>query len=148
MMLPSPTLSIAAQGEWSLGQILDIYCHFAEPADHYYLGRWCLAGLDPNSPDFACLSRYFTVGKNSMEQHPQIREVIELMYGPVLNKWGGRPQKIPIQLLLSSARSCFLPSVVYHSEFWKEMIGRVATRSSFFRDSVVAEQSNPACFET
>jgi hypothetical protein len=45
--LPLPTSSIAAQGEWSLGQILDIYWHFAESGDHY-LGP-CLAGLDPNS---------------------------------------------------------------------------------------------------
>jgi hypothetical protein len=45
--LPPPTLSIAARGEWSLGQILDISWHFAKPGDHY-LGC-CLAGLDPNS---------------------------------------------------------------------------------------------------
>jgi hypothetical protein len=53
--LHPPTSSIAAQGEWSLGQILDIYWHFAERGDHY-LGR-CLAGLDPNSEDFAILPR-------------------------------------------------------------------------------------------
>jgi hypothetical protein len=49
--LPPPTSSIAVRGEWSLGKILDIYWHFAKPGDHY-LGR-CLAGLDPNSEDFA-----------------------------------------------------------------------------------------------
>jgi hypothetical protein len=52
-MLPPPTSSIAAQGDWSLGQILDIYCHFTELGDHY-LG-YCLAGLDPNSADFVVL---------------------------------------------------------------------------------------------
>jgi hypothetical protein len=66
MTLPPPTSSIAALGEWSLGQILDIYWHFTEPGDHY-LGR-CLAGFDPNSPDFACLPPHFTV-TNPME-HP------------------------------------------------------------------------------
>jgi hypothetical protein len=32
--LPPPTSSIAARGDWSLGRILDIYWHFAEPGDH------------------------------------------------------------------------------------------------------------------
>jgi hypothetical protein len=48
--LPPPTSSIiAAQCEWSIRQILDIYWHFAKPGDHY-LGR-CLAGLDPSSEE-------------------------------------------------------------------------------------------------
>ena len=75
--LPPPTSSIAASGDWSLGRILDIYWHFAESGDHY-LGR-CLAGLDPNSADFAILPPHLTVG-DPME-HPRIREAIYLMYG-------------------------------------------------------------------
>jgi hypothetical protein len=75
--LPPPTSSIAARGDWSLGQILDIYWHLSEPGDHY-LGR-CLAGLDPNSADFAILPPHLTVG-DPME-HPRIREAIYLMYG-------------------------------------------------------------------
>jgi hypothetical protein len=57
--LPPPPSSIAAQGKWSLGRILDFYWHFAEPGDHY-LGC-CLADLDPNSEDFAILPPHFTV---------------------------------------------------------------------------------------
>jgi hypothetical protein len=76
--LPPPTSSIAARGDWSLGQILDIYWHFVKPGDHY-LGR-CLAGLDPNSADFAVLPPHFTVGD------PRIREAIYLIYGPALSK--------------------------------------------------------------
>jgi hypothetical protein len=116
MMLPPPTSSIAAWGEWSLGQILDIYWHFAEPGD-YYLGR-CLSGFDPNSPDFVCLPPHFTVG-NPME-HPQIWEAIKLMYRPELNKWGGTKYSDPTALLCK-----LLPLVVYHSEFLKETIRRV-----------------------
>jgi len=32
---PPPVSSIAARGEWSLGTILDLYWHFAEPGDTY-----------------------------------------------------------------------------------------------------------------
>jgi hypothetical protein len=95
MTLPPPTSSIAACSKWSLGQILDIYWHFAEPGDHY-LGC-CLAGFDPNSLDFACLPPHFTV-TNPME-HPQIREAIELMYGPALSKWAGTKDSDPTVLL-------------------------------------------------
>jgi hypothetical protein len=80
--LPPPTSSIAAQGKWSLGRVLDLYWHLAKPGDHY-LGR-CLASFDPNSADFACLPPHFTV-VNPME-HPQIWEAINLMYGPALFK--------------------------------------------------------------
>jgi hypothetical protein len=114
--LPPPTSSIAARGEWSLGRILDIYWHFAEPGDHY-LGR-CLAGFDPNSPDFACLPPHFTV-TNPMET-PRIREAMELMYGPALSKWAGTKDCDPTALLCK-----LLPSVVFHSEFLKETIRRV-----------------------
>jgi hypothetical protein len=98
--LPPPTSSIAARGEWSLGRILGIYWHLAEPGDHY-LGC-CLAGLDPNSEDFAILLPHFTHG-NPME-NTRIRKAIELMYGPSLQQWPA--QKVQT-LLLSSAR-CFL----------------------------------------
>jgi hypothetical protein len=50
------------------------------------LGR-CLAGLNPNSEDFAILPLHFTVG-NPME-NARICETVELMYGPSLQKWAG-----------------------------------------------------------
>jgi hypothetical protein len=114
--LPPPTSSIAARGEWSLGRILDIYWHFAEPGDHY-LGR-CLAGLSPNSEDFAILPPHFTVG-NPMENE-RIREAMELMYGPLLQKWAGTKDSDPTAVLLK-----VLPSIVYHSEFLQSIIRRV-----------------------
>jgi hypothetical protein len=45
--------SIAARGEWSLGHVLDLYLHFAEPGDTF-LGC-ILAGLDPSSEEFGVL---------------------------------------------------------------------------------------------
>jgi hypothetical protein len=42
--------SIAARGKWSLGRVLDLYWHFAEPGDTF-LGC-ILAGLDPSSEEF------------------------------------------------------------------------------------------------
>jgi hypothetical protein len=114
--LPPPTSSIAARGEWSLGRILDIYWHFAEPGDHY-LGR-CLAGLDPNSGDFAVLPPHFTVG-NPMENE-RIREAVDLMYGPSLRKWAGTDDSDPTALFCK-----VLASVVYHSDFLQSIIRRV-----------------------
>ena len=32
---PPPIPSIAWHGEWSMGSVLDVYWHFAEPGDHY-----------------------------------------------------------------------------------------------------------------
>jgi hypothetical protein len=96
--LPPPTSSIAARRDWSLGRILDIYWHFAEPGDHY-LGR-CLAGLDPNSADFAVLPPQFTVG-DPME-------------------WVGTRDSDPTAIFCK-----LLPLVVYHSDFLKATIQRV-----------------------
>ena len=114
--LPPPTSSIAARGEWSLGRILDIYWHFAEPGDHY-LGR-CLAGLDANSEDFAILPPHFTVS-NPMANE-LIKEAMLLMYGPALKKWVGTSDSDPTALFCK-----VLPSVIFHSEFLKETIRRV-----------------------
>ena len=114
--LPPPTSSIAARGEWSLGRILDIYWHFSEPGDHY-LGR-CLAGLDANSEDFAILPPHFTVGDPM--QNARIREAVELMYGPALQKWSGTKDSDPTALFCK-----VLPSLVYHSEFLQMTIRRV-----------------------
>jgi hypothetical protein len=54
---PPPLSSVAHRGEWSQGTVYDIYLLFAEPGDHY-LGR-ILAGLDPNSANFAVLPDTF-----------------------------------------------------------------------------------------
>jgi hypothetical protein len=53
-------------------------------------------------------------------EHPQICEAMDLMYGPALTKWGGSKDCDPTAFLCK-----LLPSVVYHSEFLKEMIRRV-----------------------
>ena len=47
---PPPVSSIATRGEWSLGHILDLYWHIAEPGDTF-LGR-VLAGFDPNGEEY------------------------------------------------------------------------------------------------
>ena len=57
---PPPVSSVAGRGEWSLGKVLDIYWTFAHAGDQY-LGR-LLSGLDPNSPDFACIPPNFVAG--------------------------------------------------------------------------------------
>jgi hypothetical protein len=78
----------------------------------------CLAGLDPNSDDFAVLPPHFTVG-NPME-NPLICKAIELMYGWALSKWVDTRDFDPTALLCK-----VLPLKVYHLEFLKEMIRRI-----------------------
>ena len=62
---PPWVASVAAQGEWSMGAVLDVYWHFCAPGDHF-LGR-VLAGIDPNKPDFASLPPHFMTEFDPME---------------------------------------------------------------------------------
>jgi hypothetical protein len=50
----------------------------------------------------------------------RILEVVELMYGPVLQQWAGTKDSDPTALFCK-----VLPSLVYHSEFLQSTIRRV-----------------------
>ena len=75
---PAPIPSVAARGEWSIGQVLDLYWQFGDPGD-CYAGR-SLAGLDPDSPSFAALPPHFVQGM----ENEYIKEAMELCFGTVL----------------------------------------------------------------
>jgi hypothetical protein len=102
--------STANRGEWSLGRILDIYWHIAEPGD-CYLGR-ILYGLDPNDASFGSLPPQFIM--TDLMSNVYVNEAMHLMYGPILRKWSDH-EVDPTGLLLRC-----LPSVVWHSDFLKE----------------------------
>jgi hypothetical protein len=104
---PPPVSSIAARGEWSLGKVLDLYWHFCAPGDQY-LGR-CLAGLDPNSPNFATLPPHFML--EDPMANDDIREAMLLMFGTILKRWGGTAVD-PTPLLLRC-----LAAVIYHADW-------------------------------
>jgi hypothetical protein len=76
---PPPLPAVAKRGEWSQGTIFDIYLLFVDPGDNY-LGR-LLAGLDPNSGDFAFLPPHFDLSPG----HPDIQEALEICFGNILN---------------------------------------------------------------
>lgn len=105
-----PVSSIAARGEWSLGRILDLYWHFAEPGDTY-LGR-VLAGLDPNSDEFGTLPPHWKL--DDPMSNDKIKEGMNLMFATILQKWGNTAVD-PTGLLVLC-----LASVVWHSDFLKE----------------------------
>lgn len=109
---PPPISSIAARGEWSIGKVLDIYWHFAEPGDTY-LGR-CLAGLDPNSVDFSVLPPHFIV--DNPLSYDFVKEAMQLMFGPILSRWSNTAVD-PTGLLL-----LLLPNIVYHIDWVMSMI--------------------------
>jgi len=101
----TPSLpSVARRGEWSQGQVLDVYWHFASIGDHF-LGR-LLACLHPNELGFATLPPHWTT-TNPME-NPHICKAMKMMYRPILNKYKGQPND-PTPLLLRC-----LACVVHH----------------------------------
>jgi hypothetical protein len=111
----SPSIpSIACQGEWSMGPVLDVYWHFASTGDHY-LGR-ILAGLDPNAPDFGVLPPHWTTS-NPMG-NDLIKRAMVMLYGPILAAYDGKLVN-PAGLLLRC-----LPSLVFHSDALLEVMVR------------------------
>ena len=105
-MCPSSVASIANRGDWSMGAVLDVYWHFSEPGDHF-LGR-VLAGLDLNKPQFATMPPHFILEGDLMED-ADIKEAMNMMYGPILEKYKDTDNN-PTGLLLM-----VLASVVHHS---------------------------------
>ncbi|CAB9498884.1 unknown protein (Partial), partial [Seminavis robusta] len=103
----SPSLpSVARRGEWSQGQVLDVYWHFASSGDHY-LGR-ILAGLHPNKVGFATLPPHFTM--NDARNNPVILKAMEMLYQPLLTAYQGKSNN-PLPILLRC-----LACIVYHSD--------------------------------
>lgn len=101
-MDPPPIPSVLMRGEWSLGKVLEVYWKYSMIGDTY-LGR-CLAGFDPDEPDFGMLPPHFKEGMGN----PLITEAMELCFGVILKRFGG--QGIEGVLLL------FLASIVYHAD--------------------------------
>jgi hypothetical protein len=125
----SPSLpSIARQGEWSLGAMLDVYWHFASIGDHY-LGH-ILAGLDPNTPDFGTLPPHWNTS-NPLENN-LIKRAMVMLYGPILVAYEGKPEN-PAGLLLRC-----LSSLVFHSDALLEVMvkfpGHDFTKISILHD--------------
>ena len=56
--LSASLAAIASWGEWMISMMFEVYLSFAEPGDQY-LGR-LLAGLLPNSADFAVIPPHFS----------------------------------------------------------------------------------------
>lgn len=112
---PPPVSSIAARGEWSLGKVLDLYWHFAEPGDHY-LGR-ILAFLDETSEKFAVLPPHFSMVDPMADK--RVKEAMVLMFGHILSTWANT-EVHPTGILLRC-----LASVVWHIEYLQEYIRKV-----------------------
>ena len=111
---PPSVASIANRGDWSMGAVLDVYWHFAEPGDHF-LGR-ILAGLDPNKSEFATLPPHFIMEGNLMDDE-DVKEAMHMMYGPILEKYQDNPELDPTGLLLM-----ILASVVHHSPWVVDIV--------------------------
>ena len=102
---PPPIPSVAARGEWSMGKVFDVYWTFAHAGDQY-LGR-ILAGLDPNSANFACIPPHFEEGLENSD----INEAMNLCFKNIMDK---NAEELPniIGILLR-----FLACMVHHSDY-------------------------------
>jgi len=103
--VPPPLPSVARRGEWSQGNIFDIYFLFAEPGDKY-LGR-CLAGLPPNAVDFAALPPHFIYGM----ENEDVKQALQIRFGCIIDLYEERQSGGIVGVLLY-----FLASVVYHMD--------------------------------
>ena len=117
---PPSIPSVARRGEWSMGKVLDVYWHCAEPGDQY-LGR-VIAGLNALKASFKILPPHFK-DENALE-NPLVHEAMNLMYGPILRRWEGTVQD-PNGILLR-----LLASVVYHFE-WIQNMASLSTNHPF-----------------
>jgi hypothetical protein len=100
---PPPLSSVAHRGDWSQGHVFDVYLQFADPGDQY-LGR-ILAGLDPNTSEFASLPPHFVVPSTNKD----VEEALVICFGDLAEKYCFKGQ-----LMLC------LASMVYHIEWIKE----------------------------
>ena len=102
---PSP-VSIMLRGEWSLGEVLDVYWRFSEGGD-MYLGR-VLAGLSPNLPTFDTLPPHFLVGC----ENPDVKTALNICFPKIMAKANGNDSLLHVRGLLLR----YLASLVYHSD--------------------------------
>lgn len=103
----TPSLpSIARRGEWSMGQVLDVYWHFCQSQD-LFLGR-ILGGLDPTKASFGVLPAHFTVIDPLNDA--DIKKAADMCFGRLMTKYQGQPHD-PAPLLLRG-----LASIVHQSE--------------------------------
>jgi hypothetical protein len=98
---PPPIPSIAAQGEWSMVQILKLYWQFGDAGD-CYAGR-ILAWLDHEDSSFEVLLLHFACGM----ENEHVAEAMRLSFGVILDAH----DDIDWLLLL------VLGSIVHHSKF-------------------------------
>jgi hypothetical protein len=104
---PPPTASIILRGEWSLGEVLDIYWKWAEAGDQY-LGR-VLAGFNPNDTTFDTLPPHFIVGN----ENPYVKIAMNLCFPKLLQRLDAMQDVDHFRGLLLRV----LASFVYNSEF-------------------------------
>ena len=100
--------SVAHRGDWSQGQVFDVYLQFADPGDQY-LGR-ILAGLDPNTSEFASLPPHFTTPSTDTD----VEDALKICFGDLAEKYNFKGQ-----LMLC------LASMIHHVDWIKEIAATI-----------------------
>ena len=100
---PPPLPSVFHRGEWSLGDVQDVYWKWAAQGDSY-LGR-ILAGLNPDSEMFDALPVHFKEGI----ENKYISEAMNLCFGNILKLYSA-------ECAIGGFLLFCLASVVHHSD--------------------------------
>ena len=106
---PPPLTSVFHRGEWSLGDVKDVYWQWAAEGDTY-LGR-ILAGHDPDSPDFDVLPAHFREGFDN----EYISEAMRLCFGNIIDLYADDAAITGLLMLC-------LASLVHHSDKIEEIV--------------------------
>ena len=106
---PPPLTSVFHRGEWSLGDVQDVYWQWAAQGDTY-LGR-ILAGHDPDSPDFDVLPAHF---RESIDNE-NVEEAMCLCFGNIIDLYAD-------DSAITGLLMFCLASLVHHSDKIEEIV--------------------------
>ncbi len=90
------------RGEWSLGNILEVYWKHSMVGNTYL--AQCLAGFNPDEPGFGALPPLIRVGT----ENPLVMEGMKLCFGRIIDYFGGSD--------IEGALHLFLASIVYRAD--------------------------------
>ena len=114
--LPASLAAIANRGEWTISMMFEVYLGFAEPGDQY-LGR-LLAGLLPNSAEFAVIPPHFICGMDNAF----VAEAMNSCFRGIIHDGGRSGDVISLRSNTKAVLLRCLASMVHHADALREVM--------------------------
>ena len=115
--IPASLAAIANRGEWTIIMMFEVCLGFAEPGDQY-LGR-LLAGLLPNSAEFAVIPPHFLCGM----ENKYLAEAMNLCFRGIIDNAGRNINGVvSLRANTKSLLLRYLASMVHHSESFLKVV--------------------------